>query len=86
MLPDVDEILKLRQSPCLDDVLAWAPDPKGAVIAKSAYNLALKEKYRTSTCTTSRAPNDNRAIKTTLWGCPAPPRYAFLGGGWLQIL
>ncbi|XP_045086650.1 uncharacterized mitochondrial protein AtMg00310-like [Aegilops tauschii subsp. strangulata] len=60
--PDVEEILRIRPAPSLDDVLPWAPDPKGVFSVRSAYKIALDDKSRTSTCAMSRAPDGNRAV------------------------
>ena len=73
---DVQAIMQLKASPrrLVDDVLAWAPDPKGIFSFRTASRLAHDEKYRTSLCAASRAPDGTRAVWEALWGCPAPSK------------
>ncbi|KAM0918318.1 hypothetical protein ACQ4PT_008892 [Festuca glaucescens] len=73
--PDVEDILKLKISPSReDDVLAWGPDRRGVFSVRSAYKLAWDNIHRTSSCAVSRAPDGNRVVWDTVWGCPAPPK------------
>ncbi|KAI5018987.1 hypothetical protein ZWY2020_043875 [Hordeum vulgare] len=58
----------------VQDVLAWAPDPKGVCSVRSAYHLAHEEKLRASREASSRAPDGTRAIWKVLLGCMAPPK------------
>ena len=58
---NIEEIQKIKTSPRrAEDVLAWAPDPRGILSVRSAYSLAWDTLYHTSTCAASRAPDGNR--------------------------
>ena len=72
---DVDAILQIR--PPLrqhDDVLAWAHTRTGVFSVRSAYWLAMEEQRRPNQGATSRAPDGQRAIWKSLWGCPVPQK------------
>ncbi|XBH67571.1 hypothetical protein VPH35_095933 [Triticum aestivum] len=73
---DVQAILQIKASPqwLVDDVLAWALDPKGIFSVRTAYRLAHDEKCRTSSCATSRAPDGTRVLWEAVWGCPLAQR------------
>jgi hypothetical protein len=72
---DIEKIMKIKASSRQhDDVLVWAPDRHGIFSVKSAYRLAWELNHRTLACATSRAPDGNRVVWDTVWGCPAPPK------------
>jgi hypothetical protein len=60
---DVCEILKIKASPRRgEDILAWAPDPRGLFSIRSAYKLAWDSIHCTTTCAASRAPDGSRVV------------------------
>jgi ribonuclease HI len=72
-LADVEAISQMKPpSVQHEDVLSWAHTHTGVFTVKSAYWLAMEETNRPIRGATSGAPDGQRAIWKSLWGCPAP--------------
>lgn len=71
---DVDEILKIRASPRLDeDTLAWGLGKLGIFSVKSAYDFAFEEAYRANTTASSLIPDGQRPLWKFIWSAEVPP-------------
>lgn len=75
---DVDEIMKIKASPRLDDdVLAWAPGRFGMFSVKTAYELAFEEAHRGSSVASSSNPSGRRRCWKDIWSGSLPPTVNF---------
>lgn len=71
---DVEEIIKIRASPRLEeDVIAWGAGKLGMFTVKSAYQLAFDEMHRNSVASSSTLTNGGRSCWNFIWQCGAPP-------------
>ena len=74
---DVEEIMKIRASPRLDDdFLAWAPEKHGVFTVRSAYRLAFDELHQGPVASSSSAPTGGRECWKFIWNCGATPTIA----------
>jgi hypothetical protein len=72
---DVSEILKISPSARLNtDLLSWSPEKRGLFTVRSAYGLAMDELWRSSTTSSSSAPDGRRIIWDLIWKSIVPPK------------
>jgi hypothetical protein len=72
---DVDEILKIRLSARINtDWAAWNFEKSGIFSVRSAYRLAMREKYEMVTAGSSKSVEGERCIWKQVWKADVPSK------------
>jgi hypothetical protein len=72
---DVEEIMKIKLSPNIDtDWVSWNFEKSGMFSVRSAYRLAMREKYEMGTMGSSATPECERTVWKSIWRANIPSK------------
>jgi ribonuclease HI len=72
---DVEEILKIKLSPNIGtDWVSWYFEKSGLFSVRSAYRLAMREKYEVGVMASSATPEGERSVWKAIWHANVPSK------------
>jgi hypothetical protein len=72
---DVEEIMKIKLSPNIDtDWVSWNFEKSGLFSVRSAYRLAMREKYEMGVMGSSITPEGERSVWKSIWRANVPSK------------